>query len=972
MRKLVFCCLMAVASLAGRAGADEATEEYIEKLKQVGFADLAIDYLEFQLKAPGLNAEDRATIEFEIASSMIAASEALNDLSKREQLLEDARVRFEDFSKKYPNHPKQPDSLAEVATIALQKGRLRVVEAQLPANESRAIALVKEGREHLEKAAGQYAKAYAEFQKAYKAMPTFIDPEQRGARELQKRKDSLFLKSMDSRFQTELSRFYIAESYESVPLPKPQNANDKKAMDAYNQQKAEWDKAYKDAIEKARAGFESIYKEYRRELVGLYGHLWMARCLAAQGDHRRAMGIFQQLMEHENRALEGLQRQVFHFKMLSYMARKEYDQVFNQAVPWLRDNARYFREPSYQGVQMELAKAYVALAEAAADEREKVRHYQNADEILNRLGGYPNQYTGLARREQLRIAAHLNSAGPRARNFNQLFSLANAKLDSLKPETPEDQKRAILAEAKQLFKDAIASAQPTDSVDSVNDARVALVYTCLMANDLYEGALLAEFVAREYPKSGSAPQAASFAVTAYAMGYDAARGLQEQSVAAYPEIDAQRLQAIAEYMNDRWPGSKEADSARMTVGRLYYFSQKDYATAVAEFDKIQPRSPEYASALALAGGAYWDHYKSLSNTNDVDPNELKRLRDSALDRLVKASAKLREGLAGDIVDQQLFLNDAMLGEVYYESGDDNKALAVMNPLIEKIRKNELPDAVSPQYRTALLTSALQSYVRLTQLDKAQELVELIGKQQGGEAASGVTVVFVNLANRMREQLQRLRAAGEDAEAAEMATAFDGFLDLVSQREAGQDMQTRTILADNYLAIEKYSKAAGLLQQIISDPAASQPENRPRVLRAQMLLAKSKRMTGDLEGARKLIDDVYRVNQNDLDLIVERGNILEAQGDLKSAIIHWKDLIRRLTHVKPRPDVFYLATDRLIDVFKQIPKSDKEERRKRVIEGLQLLKKLVVLDLNMPPEWKQKFEKHVKDLEAELGVAQGRA
>src|SRR5690606_7225518 len=148
---------------------------------------------------------------------------------------------------------------------------------------------------------------------------------------------------------------------------------------------------------------------------------------------------------------------------------------------------------------------YIARAEAEGNPREKTRLYREADDILNRLGGYPNQYTGLARREQLRIAAHINSDGPKARTLNQLFSLANAKLDTLKPETPADQRLTILSEAKQLFKDAIEAAQPSESVDSVNDARVALAYTCLMANDVYEGALIAEFVAREYPTSTSAP-----------------------------------------------------------------------------------------------------------------------------------------------------------------------------------------------------------------------------------------------------------------------------------------------------------------------------------------------------------------------------------------------------------------------------------------------------------------------------------
>lgn len=960
MRKLIFLALLALAPAT--AGADESLSQYVNSLKQAGYADLAIDYLQMRLNSPGLSNEDRASIEFDIASAMIAASEELQDLSKREQMLEGARDRFQDFTKKYPKHPKQPDAMAEVATIELQKGRLRLVEAQLPSNEGRKLALAQEGRERLESAAKLYTQAYEEFKKAHAAMPVFIDPEQRGARELQQQKDALFAKLMDARFQTELSRFYVAESYEAIELPKPEDPKDKKAMDLYTKQKAEWDKKYKDAIETARKGFESIYKEFRRELVGLYGHLWMARCMAAQGDHRRAMGIFQQLMEHENRLLEPLQRQVFHFRLLSYMARKEYDQVFNFAPDWLQKNIRYQREPAYQGVQMELAKAYIAQADATGDQREKVRFYQEADRLLNRLGSYPNQYTGLARREQLRIANHLKGSGPSGRTFNQLFSLANAKLDTIKPDTPEAERQKIVIEAKQLFRDALNAVQPEESIDSVNDARVALAYTCLLANDVYEGALIAEYVARLYPTTTSAPQAASFAVTAYAMAFDQAMSLQDQGVPSFPDVDSKRLIDLADYMAVRWPDAKETASARMTVGRLEYFSRKNYAEAAAQFDKVQPRSPDYAEALALAGGAYWDLYKSLSGQEDANPEELQKLRANALDRLSKGSKALRASLPPNSVNQQLFLNDAMLAEVYYEAGDDKKALEILEPMVDKIRTDQLPNSINPQYRNALLTTALQVHVRLTQLDKAYELVDLIGKQQTSESAGGVTVVFVNLANRMREQLQRLRASGDDSKASQMANAFEGFLDLVAQREAGQDMFTRTILADNYLEIEKYAKAASLLQQIIDDPQANTPENRPRVLRAQMLLAKSKRMTRDFEAARQLIDQLYANNKQDLGIIMERGEILEASGDLPAAILHWKELIRRLMQIKPRPDVFYTAVDRLVEVFKQVPP---DEKRKRLIEGLQLVKKLVVLDAGMSHDWKTKFEKHIKDMEQAL-------
>ncbi|MGL5095954.1 MAG: hypothetical protein ACRDD1_10215, partial [Planctomycetia bacterium] len=73
------------------AAAKESSEDFVEGMRRKGYADLAIDYLKSQLSTAKLDADQKASLEFEIATSLISASESLEDLSKREQMLEEAR-----------------------------------------------------------------------------------------------------------------------------------------------------------------------------------------------------------------------------------------------------------------------------------------------------------------------------------------------------------------------------------------------------------------------------------------------------------------------------------------------------------------------------------------------------------------------------------------------------------------------------------------------------------------------------------------------------------------------------------------------------------------------------------------------------------------------------------------------------------------------------------------------------------------
>jgi outer membrane protein assembly factor BamD (BamD/ComL family) len=941
---------LALASLAASGRAEDETERlrYIEALRQNGFAQLAVEYIETQLERTDLSDEQRASLEFEIAATMIAASENEDSLGDREKRLEEARRAFGEFVRKHPDHPRRPESLFQLATIDLQMGRLRIIEAQLPANEGRARELAEQGREFFRKASEEYAEADRQISAALAQLPAFLHP--REERDKYRFRERLFEQQIEARFQAALATFFLADSFATID---------------YRDQDPTHIPEYRDNIQKALAVFESIHDEHRRELVGLYGHLWLARCLAALGDHGRAMGIYNLLVEHDNRALEPFQREVFHFRVLSMYNQGNFKDLAILADDWLKRNARYRLEWAYQGTQLVAARAHIALGKAASDERDRRREFREADRLLELLARYPNSFSGAARREQIALA-RLTDRSVEGNSFSELSTIANAKLDELKPDMTPEARAALLADVIAKFQAALRAAKPRDDPEEVGGARLSLAYAYLQNDDLFATAVVGESIARYSPKLSQAPEAGMFALSAYAKLYDDDRVRRESGEAVDPEIDAAYMVRIGSYIIQRWPRSSQADEARIVLGKLEY-SKRRYEEAARLLDSVNPKSVNYKTALSLAGGSYWEQYKALARDPEADDDAKTALRDKALDRLSRASAAMRKGDPSRF-DRERFLNDAIYAEALYDAGDDKTSLDVLAPLVERLTAGDLPEQIEPELRISALVTAMQTFVRTNRLGETEDLVNLLSEQKGSQASIGVTAVFLNLAKRLRDQLERLRALGRNAEADQMVASFDAFLDRVAGREAGQTVQSLAYLGDTYLEIGRYDKAVALFEKAERHPDAAKPESAPALVRARLLTAKALSRKGDHAQATERITALLRDNVNSRDVILARGEILEAAGDFPNAIKHWQWFVDRLKRVEPRPIELYDATERLSDAYIKASKNLPGEQRKQALRlAYRFPVYLLETDVAMPADWRERFQKKAEEILSMLGT-----
>lgn len=144
--------------------------------------------------------------------------------------------------------------------------------------------------------------------------------------------------------------------------------------------------------------FEMIHARYRQMLAGLYARMWQGKCFEERGDIAKALGIYNELLEHEpqnpNDALAKLQDRVRLFRLNCLREhRKDFALVIEEAHDWLDRNPDKASTPVGLGVQWELACAAALLAESERTlPAERNRLLRQALVAAKAIRAHPGEY----------------------------------------------------------------------------------------------------------------------------------------------------------------------------------------------------------------------------------------------------------------------------------------------------------------------------------------------------------------------------------------------------------------------------------------------------------------------------------------------------------------------------------------------------------------------------------------------------
>lgn len=915
-------------------------QSYVDALKQSGCADWAVAYLTLELARFSGTADERADLEFEIATARIESLANAVDRSQQSRDLESARAALTEFVRKHPTNRRVGEAKAELAQIKLIAAQTQSLFAQLSHSIEEGESLAAKARTEFESATAEFTAAADELERQYREMPLFVPEKQV---EVRTQKARLFEKFIDARFQAALAQYYRADTYRTDDWESTHGSEDAAKRNKVNRER------HREALAAARKGFQALHDNHRRELVGLYSHLWVARCLAEAGEHRQASGIFDQLLKHESRELAKLKRDAFHFRLASTVARGEAEQAIAQGEAWLRDNARFSSEAAYRGVQWQLARAMIAAETNGETAKARPSLRATAVKILEQLAATPNPYTALARREQLRLANGAD-ANWTTRGLGQATSLANAQLAAAERQTNVEAKRAALQRIAKSLHAAIRVAREADNDESLQEARLALADAKMRLGELSQAAILADWICTRHSKSPAAPSAGRFAVELWAMVYDRATSANGPDAAATAADAAARVRKLVSFMVDKWAGSKEASNAILALGKIE-IAQRKYAIAIETLDRMPPHFSQEPAALSVAGLARWEAYKASTNSDSSLPaSKRDAMRSAAIERL-RAAWKADKS-ANNRLGRFHFVNNLALCEANLDAGNAESAFAAAAPLIDAIDAKTAD--VEPTLIVAALSLGLQAAARRHDAPACERMLALADNTKGINALQ-LTAAIVE---QFRERLLAMQKQGDEAAMREAKSSLAKLLERLVDGSHKLSPSHRLAVATAFLAAGDTVRAAELAKAVVE---SNQARNDSAFAdSAALVLARAQLAAGELADARAEVDRLYAKQRTSRDVIALRGEILEQQGDFRSALAHWKDVVTRLQRLRPRPLDFYLAIDRIAAIAHKLEGPDRAK-------GLALARSLIAFvlqtDADMPTERRDHYRNDLKRLDA---------
>ena len=861
-----FVVAMIVVGSRGRpsvAGEDPRTAwRFLKELRERGLYEQSIDYLKLLGTDPSLSPRDRALIDYEEGRTLIDQASRSSDLVLRQELLEDARVKLDGFTKAHADFAEAREALVQMARLLVERGHLALLLSEDAKDAAKKESKLAEARSSFTEARDAYGRAIEPLTAAFKKYVGFI-PENDPRRT---ERDSVHASLLDAMLQKGVAEYELGQTFPASS--------------------AERAKSIKDAL----AEFENLYKNYRTQNVGLAAQMWQAKCFEEQGDVGSAIGIYKTLLDHPDPRLHALQRFVGYFYIVALGKRKEYALAADQAANWLRIYSQRDERRSREGlgVLYELAKNIdLQMPTIGAKDRPKAvkEIVDSLSQVVRFASPYKNDALTLLKKYKPSLAM-------KAEEISRL-TYADAIDHAEEAIASHEWERAIA-----VLRAAIGKAEALHDVDKVNFARYNLAFCYYMNRQYYEADVLAEHLARRYPQGGLSGKATAIAMQALADAYNTYHEVDRKS-------DIARLIDIAEYAAQTWPDREEGDDARMNLGQIYS-GRGEYNKAIATLGAVRKRSSKWIESRNRLGVAHWAKSRELDRGGDATmaakegQMAVDLLRESLRARVDAKAPQTDPGLVGNVGDLAIVLT---------ELGKPTEALALLAPVVKAQTQR-----TGASY-ARLMEASLTAHIAANQMDQA--IVAMKALEQAGGASTKAQLYF-KLGKLLEGELVKLHDKGDMAALARTRGSYKAFLMTLVGSKVGQTYESLQWAGDALLSLEEASEAEKVYHRVLEEFANNptfmqQPNASRRLLHTKLKLASALRMNGKLDDATSLVDDLITQNKRFVEPIIEKGLILEAvaessrKGDNTAwdkALAHWNRLARQVEGLKPRPPFYY--------------------------------------------------------------------
>ncbi len=884
---LVVC----IASLTGEiTPAAEESERFLQALRERGYLDLALDYIEQMRTSPLCPESFREVLDYEAGVLLIENSRLGGTL--REKSLEQAKERLQQFIREKPTHSRVSEASFLLANVAVELAQLKKELAAQPGKTP----------EEKNKLLAEARQRFQEAQKAFETAERRAYERARTLEEEAKQNPRKEVERDDARRDLLRARLSLAGVIYEIGKLYPQS-----------------DPNYRAELNEAAKRFAELYEKYKDFTAGVYARLQEGRVRRDLGDPKAAIEIFKQviaLLQGVSGEERSVVNEAVHELIQSYILTKDFNSATALIDQW-RDQVRPDEESSGEGLRVHLSAAQLFMAVAASQKpktQEHTRAVARAREHLNFVTRFP----GPLQREAGQLLSQQLFGGASDPSEPTDFATAKERGDTAwgsfvvfvgqlnAAPTPQERQKLqqqadqVRDEALRFYRLALAM-RPNDlSPDEMNLLRFRMAYLYWSQQDYYRAAVLGEFLARNYPQNLLAKQAAEIAVKAYRILYAQSSAPREER-----DFETSRIEKLVTWMNSVWPKERETIEAYMMLLDTAV-DNRDLAKAEAILGQIPEDSPRRAEAELRVGQGLWATFLLESSKE----SEVRPSAEQLAAYLQKARQLLEQGIGrmkssfdeSKPVEYTLAFSVLSLAGLLIENGQASDAVTWLeDPQIGSlvlVRKND-PAADRSNFRVETLKAALRAYVGTGQLEKAEGVMkELeVATSAGGDAAAAarLTQVYVGLARQLQESLRRLRQDNKLEEADRLMRGFELFLTQIKSRKEGNTFTSLNWVGETFYNLacsleggspgekaksqEYYKNAAdtyvGILRRIRESPDFA-PANAATGI--QLRLASCLSGLRKFEEAVKILLALLRQKETRIDVQVEAARTYQAWAD----------------------------------------------------------------------------------------------
>ncbi|MGE0756532.1 MAG: hypothetical protein AB7F89_03745 [Pirellulaceae bacterium] len=778
---------------AARGLAAEPASEFLAALRQRGYFDQALAYLDLLANNPLAPVALRETVDLEKGITLIESSRIERDLTQREKALDEAQKLIQQFINQKGGHPMVHTARSQLGSLVVERARMKTEQAK---KRDRAQNLA-DARKLYEEGFAVFTRQRADLKAQLERFPRFLDENDEIQRQQAARRDQL----RTDYLQTLLLGAAIREEMADAVPPGSKEAT-----------------AY---LSEAAETYDTIYKDYRVRIAGLYARMYQARCLIKLKKLKDASGFLGELLDQPDApdAFRTLKTKVLKYAMEVWLdpSERKYVEAIRRGMDWMA-LARPVddRDPEWLVLRLYLAKAYAMQAEdlqkSNPSDRQVGVSLSEAKKFATLVAKYDSDYQPEAQALLAQLGGPEKTSDQREANtFAQARDFGRETLEALEtdslllrelPARIQAEKDAgvkanlqkQLAEAQQnrtqreqqamrLFQRALALANDETPVHDINLVRYFLCYLYFTQGDLYQSAIIGEFVARRFPDHSAARQCAKIAMASYLKLY-------AENKADDKEFETNHVVEVAEYIATRWPSEPEGEEA---LGTLIPFmiNAGQLERALEFLAKIPESSDKRTDAELKTGQAVWAAYlqgvqqmsaeEAAGTDRAAQTVKLNELKAEALRVLTAAYGRLQQRTTPDRTSLLALL---ALAQVYVEEQQATKAIEVLEhpqlgPLTLVAKKHSAsaePSIVEETYKTALrayiggLSGAADGAAMLTKAqDTMTKMKTAIASTPAGQTR--MVAVFVSLARNLEDQL---KVASPEAKLA-LSKGFESFL-----------------------------------------------------------------------------------------------------------------------------------------------------------------------------------------------------